>query len=85
MDWISLDMDDGTTKKLYFATTEKSFEEANDFCVSGGGILFEPKGLSMHLPINFNQKYSCQIYGYILFMVRHFYRLKLVIYSRFFF
>ena len=42
--WINLDMDDGTTKKFYFSTKEKSFEEANDFCVSEGAILFEPKG-----------------------------------------
>ena len=61
--WINLEMGDGTTKELYFATTEKSFEEANDFCDSEGAILFEPKGLSMHLSINFNTSsiYSCSI------------------------
>ena len=37
--WI----DGATNRKFYFTITLKSFEEANDFCVNEGAILFEPK------------------------------------------
>lgn len=76
--WINLEMGDGTTKEFYFATTEKSFEKANDFCDSEGAILFEPKGLSMHLPINFNQNIYLSDLR-VLFIIRHFYRSKLLV------
>ena len=37
--WI----DGATNRKFYFTITLKSFEEANDYCVNEGAILFEPK------------------------------------------
>ena len=72
-------MDDGTTKKFYFSTTEKSFEKANDFCVSKGAILFEPKGPSMHLPISFNENIYLSDLR-VLFMVRIFLQSKLPVF-----
>ena len=59
--------------------TEKSFEEANDFCVSKGAILFEPKGPSMHLPISFNENIYLSDLR-VLFMVRNFLQSKLPVF-----
>ena len=36
-------MDGATNRKFYFTITLKTFEEANDYCVNEGAILFEPK------------------------------------------
>ena len=43
--WIALP---GTNKQISISKIQKSFEDANNFCTGGGGILYEPRNTTIY-------------------------------------